>query len=332
MPAPAISISYVSENVGLCSTYSTRTRSGPQRKTAYVFGASTTSSISTPRSFAAAMCSSADSTSTARWLSSGFSGAPGSPGWNSTYAPPTSTRGAPDGAGRGRREAERAVLAGRLLRARARRARRGRGRTRRRSRPRRARAARLRRRRRSRPRRRAAARPRARRAARRAPRRDSRRGTRRASSAPRSRGPSASKSVSLPAARVRAEQRERVGPVDDVHAEMRRHEVGDRRRGRRPSTRRGRASSGSCLDVTRSGYGLCRATCVDRRPLELLPSSSASGPRCPSASPRCRAAPSCGPSAGSCRSGARRAGRTRCRARDSRESRLRLAAPAPAPC
>ncbi|MDX6465385.1 MAG: hypothetical protein QOI27_425 [Gaiellaceae bacterium] len=57
---------YVKENVGLCSTYSTRTRSGPQRNTAYVFGASTTSSTSTPRSFAAAMCSSADSTSTAR--------------------------------------------------------------------------------------------------------------------------------------------------------------------------------------------------------------------------------------------------------------------------
>ena len=95
----------------MCSTYSMRTLSGPQRKTAYVFGASTTSSISTPRSFAAAMCSSADSTRTARWLSSGRSGAPGSPGWNSTHAPPTSTRGAPDGTGRSRREAERAVLA-----------------------------------------------------------------------------------------------------------------------------------------------------------------------------------------------------------------------------
>src|SRR4051812_586346 len=86
---------YVSENVGLCSTYSTRTRSGPQRNTAYVFGASTTSSISTPRSFAASMCSSAESTRTARWFSSGLSGEPGFPGWNSTHAPPTSTRGAP---------------------------------------------------------------------------------------------------------------------------------------------------------------------------------------------------------------------------------------------
>src|SRR5205085_416911 len=40
----------VNENVGLCSTYSTRTRSGPQRKTAYVFAASTTLSISMPAS------------------------------------------------------------------------------------------------------------------------------------------------------------------------------------------------------------------------------------------------------------------------------------------
>ena len=107
---------YVKENVGLCSTYSTRTRSGPQRNTAYVFAASTTSSISTPRSFAAAMCSSAESTRTARWLSSGLSGAPGSPGWNSTYAPPTSTRGAPDGPDSAWPEAERAVLRGGLLR------------------------------------------------------------------------------------------------------------------------------------------------------------------------------------------------------------------------
>src|SRR5581483_113287 len=90
---------YRSENVGLCSTYSMRTCSGPRRNTAYVFGASTTLSISTPRSFAAAMCSSAESTSTAMWLSSGRSGAPGSPGWNSTQAPPTSTRGKPDGPG-----------------------------------------------------------------------------------------------------------------------------------------------------------------------------------------------------------------------------------------
>ena len=59
-----------------------------------MFGASTTSSISMPRSFASALCSSAESTRTARWLRSGRSGSPGSPAWNSTYAPPTSTRGA----------------------------------------------------------------------------------------------------------------------------------------------------------------------------------------------------------------------------------------------
>jgi len=79
MPAPATT-NYVSEKVGLCSTYSIRTRSGPQRKTAYVFGASTTLSTSTPSSSASAMCSSAESTRTARWLRSGRSGSPGLPG------------------------------------------------------------------------------------------------------------------------------------------------------------------------------------------------------------------------------------------------------------
>ena len=38
-------------------------------------------------------CSSAESTSTPRWLSSGRSGRPARPAWNSTNAPPTSTRG-----------------------------------------------------------------------------------------------------------------------------------------------------------------------------------------------------------------------------------------------
>ena len=49
MPAPA-TIDHVSENVGLCSTYSMRTRSGPQRNAAYVFAASTTDSTSIPSS------------------------------------------------------------------------------------------------------------------------------------------------------------------------------------------------------------------------------------------------------------------------------------------
>ena len=87
------------EKLGLCSTYSMRTRSGPQRKTAYVFAASTTLSTSTPSSSASLMCSSAESTRTARWFSNGLSGSPGSPGWNSTKAPPTSTRGASEGPG-----------------------------------------------------------------------------------------------------------------------------------------------------------------------------------------------------------------------------------------
>ena len=54
----------VSENVGLCSMYSSFTCSGPQTKSAIVFGASTTSSTSTPSSSASAMCSSTDSTRT----------------------------------------------------------------------------------------------------------------------------------------------------------------------------------------------------------------------------------------------------------------------------
>ena len=96
MPAPATSTR--SARTSACARRTRRARARPQTKTAYVFGASTTSSISTPRSFAAAMCSSAESTSTARWLSSGCSGAPALPG-NSTQAPPTSTRGQPDGPG-----------------------------------------------------------------------------------------------------------------------------------------------------------------------------------------------------------------------------------------
>src|SRR5262249_32150301 len=56
----------VRENEGLCSTYSRRTRSGPQTNTAKVFAASTT--LSTSKS--ASSASAAESTSTARWLSS----------------------------------------------------------------------------------------------------------------------------------------------------------------------------------------------------------------------------------------------------------------------
>ena len=50
MPAPATEIAHVRLNVGLCSTYSIRTRSGPHRNAAYVFAASTTDSTSMPSS------------------------------------------------------------------------------------------------------------------------------------------------------------------------------------------------------------------------------------------------------------------------------------------
>src|SRR5207244_13639806 len=89
---------YLRANPGLCSTYSMRTRSGPQTKTARVFAASQTLSTMSASS-ASAMTGSTSSTSTATWFSNGFSAAPGSPGWNSTYAPPTSTRGWPAGDG-----------------------------------------------------------------------------------------------------------------------------------------------------------------------------------------------------------------------------------------
>src|SRR6185437_3094204 len=89
---------HFNENVGLCSTYSIRTRSGPQRNAANVFAASTTDSTSMPVSPASATTSSAESTSTAMWLSSGRSLDPGSPACSSTNAPPPSTLAPPAGA------------------------------------------------------------------------------------------------------------------------------------------------------------------------------------------------------------------------------------------
>src|SRR5205807_9511955 len=56
---------YFNEKVGLCSTYSIRTRSGPQTNTARVFAASTTFSTM-PIDSASSVCSSAESTRTAR--------------------------------------------------------------------------------------------------------------------------------------------------------------------------------------------------------------------------------------------------------------------------
>ena len=63
MPAPATTRSGItaqtSEKPGLCSTYSSLIRSGPQTKTASVFAASTTSAISRPRGRASSSTSSA---------------------------------------------------------------------------------------------------------------------------------------------------------------------------------------------------------------------------------------------------------------------------------
>ena len=173
------------------------------------------------------MCSSADSTSTARWLSSGFSGVPGSPGWNSTNAPPTSTRGVPDAPGAvGAKPsdayspavssgfAEKSATWSRSYSTSVSASTRTEphafcadvevGLARAGSHPHRAPAAALR------------------------ARIEARSRSATCLSAPRSRGPSASKSVSFPAARVRADERERLRPVDHVHAEMRRDEIGDR--------------------------------------------------------------------------------------------------------
>ena len=124
----------VNENEGLCSMYSSFTRSGPQTKSASVFGASTKSAISTPSSSASACCSSTESTRTPRWLSSGRSGEPGSPCLSSSQAPPTSSR--PSSLGGSRAPATQRPRRRGLPR----RARRGRGRARSRSRPRPARA------------------------------------------------------------------------------------------------------------------------------------------------------------------------------------------------
>src|SRR5581483_11118521 len=89
---PGTGDDHVNENVGLCSTYSIRTPSGPRRNAAYVLAASTTDSTSMPSSSASATCASAESTSTARWFRSGRSGRPGSPGTSSTKAPSSSAR------------------------------------------------------------------------------------------------------------------------------------------------------------------------------------------------------------------------------------------------
>ena len=137
-------------------------------------------------------------------------------GWNSTYAPPTSTRGCPSDGSAGLKPSA-VYSCGRLLGVGRVRARRGRGRTRRPSAPRRA------------------AHERPRRARARSSRKVSRRAIERPTTrsatclnAPCSRGPSAREQRQLPAPRVRADERERILPVDDVHPDVARQEIDDR--------------------------------------------------------------------------------------------------------
>ena len=71
VPESSASRAQTSAKPGLCSTYSTRTPSGPRRKTANVFAASLTSSISRPAPSASSWTPCASSTSSARWFRSG---------------------------------------------------------------------------------------------------------------------------------------------------------------------------------------------------------------------------------------------------------------------
>src|ERR687897_248603 len=73
LPATERQRAQTSAKPGLCSTYSIRTPSGPRRKTANVFFASFTSSISNPAPSASSCTPYASSTSSARWFSSGRS-------------------------------------------------------------------------------------------------------------------------------------------------------------------------------------------------------------------------------------------------------------------
>ena len=239
----------------MCSTYSMRTCSGPRRKTAIVFGASTTSSTSIPRSLGRRRCAPRPSRrARATWLSSGRSGAPGSPGWNSIQAPPTSTRGTPAGPGAaaakpsdaysaaaasGSAERERDVVEVVVES---------------RSPPRRARAVRPRRAR-VRLARSAAARARARRQA-----ASAARGRRPAaptcSSAPRSRAPLGGEKGQLAAARVGADERERLRARRSRACRDARREIRDGVPVREPDTRHGRASSASWARAYPRAYAL----------------------------------------------------------------------------
>src|SRR3954451_6432435 len=118
----------------------------------------------------------------------------------------------------------------------------------------------------------------------------------------------------LSATRVRPEQREPVGAFDDMHADVGGNEIRDGVAVRNPVGDMIELRGVHALDGTHRAPGYASSTCVRRPPAGAAPSTSASGLRSPSASPRCRAAPSCGLSAGSCLRGAPRGGPTRCRA------------------
>ena len=148
----------------------------------------------------------ARSTSTARWFRSGRSGSVGSPAWNSRYAPPSSTRGTPSRGSASLKPSER--YRARLPRGRSSTARRGRGRSRPRPSP---------------------------DDVHRQPLADVVRGLRSVVDAQRHvlerallTRPLLVEERELEATRIRAEQREAIGALDRVHAEIRDQPLGDR--------------------------------------------------------------------------------------------------------
>ena len=226
-------VAQVSENDGLCSTYSSLTRSGPPDEERERVRRVDEVVDLDAEVLASAWCSSTESTRTPRWLSSGRSGSPGSPcdqleeGAADLEPPVARSARSRAAATRGPPPPDRRPAA-----------RRGRGRARSRSPPRRATI--------SSP----------------SPRSTDRvaaveRGTREPdprASAPRSRGPSASKSVSLPRRASAPSEREPLGLLDHAQSEPLDRERRHLRRGRRPRARRGRASAASRSEDSRSDH------------------------------------------------------------------------------
>src|SRR5215208_3726593 len=118
----------------------------------------------------------------------------------------------------------------------------------------------------------------------------------------------------LAATRVRADQREVVRSVDDVHAEVLRDEVGDPIPLRDPQRHviEGQRLHHESIVGGAQGPSHGGATYAGRRRAGADPCSSSSGLARSSAWPRCRAAPSSGPSAWKSPSAARRGGPTTC--------------------